>query len=80
MKGANRKTPKYGDNSDNVLNVVSPAASDLVLSSMLDDVLEIARRRAKLLERMKQALLEDDMIALKNAAEVICGLREENLS
>jgi hypothetical protein len=45
---------------------------------MIDDVMEIAQRRAKVLERMRQALQKDDMIALKKAAEAYCGLREEN--
>jgi hypothetical protein len=78
VKGVKRTIPKYGENSNSVSTIVNPTAADLVLKSMLDDALEIAQRRAKLVGMMKQALLADDMIALKKTAEIICGLREEN--
>jgi hypothetical protein len=69
---------KHGNSSNDVLKGVNPESSDLVLKSMLDDVLEIARRRAQILERMKQALLADDTIELKRSAQIICGMKEEN--
>jgi hypothetical protein len=72
-----RQNPKI---TNKVSPIIYTDSSDMALNAMIEEAVKIAQRRAKLLESMKQALLTDDMIALKQTAEVICGLRKEHIS
>lgn len=49
-----------------------------ILKEGLDQVLAIAKRRAKIIEHLRQALLDSDDTKIKLYASQLCGLTNES--
>lgn len=52
--------------------------NDEVIGKGLDQVIEIARRRAAVIENLKEAIRKNDIENIRHYASCICGLRNES--
>ena len=49
-----------------------------IIQEGLNQALVIAKKRANMLENLKQALIEDDLDKIKHHAKILCGLNNES--